>query len=533
MINDPQPPAQSLRQKITIPVLIYLIVLGAYLGCAAGRLKKASSDNHYVYQAYSLLKGRLSLEGSPPHQNDWALVYELELNDGRKVRGTFLKTGGTGRFKTTKGERMIITDDMIRTRNHVYYVSFPILPALLMLPFVAIFGMKFNDVIFTAALGAFNPVLVYWVLRKLRALGLSDRTRSQELWLVGLFAFGTVHFFSSVMGQVWYTAHIVGVMVTCLYVMAALGGRHPFLSGLMLGLGFIARTTIPFTFPLVVGEILRRNLRPKAEPEAAAAADADADAAAAAAADAAAAAAAEAAADADAAAEAVADSEAEADSSAAPCGCRRPPLWARVREVLPRVMWKPVIKQLIIAGVPAVAVAGFAFLLNFLRFDNPFEFGHYYLNVVWMERIQRWGLLNFHFVSRNLAVMLTLLPWILARPPYIKISWHGLALWFTTPPYLLLLWPRRRNPVQPWLYLSCMLPMLLHMFYQNSGWVQFGYRFSLDYAIFLICLLAVGGYRFGIIFKVLVLHSVVVNTFGAVTFNRFMQFFQNDLFRVR
>ena len=521
MINTPQLPAESLRRRAGVPVLIFLIVLGAYFGCAAGRLKKASTDNHYVYQAYSLLQGRLSLEGTPPHQNDWALVYELQLNDGRKVRGTFLKTGGTGRFKTTKGERMIITDDMIRTRNYVYYVSFPILPALLMLPFVALFGMKFNDVIFTAALGAFNPVLVYWVLRRLRALGLSDRTPSQELWLVGLFAFGTVHFFSSVMGQVWYTAHIVGVMVTCLYVLAALGGRHPFLSGLLLGMGFIARTTIPFTFPLALGEILRRNLRPKAV-----ATPVDSTA--------------EGAEDAGAAegetAESAKDAEVPEEKAAGPeprCGCRRPPMWTWVRELLPRVRWKPVIRQLVIMGIPAVAMAGFAFLLNYLRFENPFEFGHYYLNVVWMERIQRWGLLNYHFVSRNLAVMLTLMPWILSRSPYIKISWHGLALWFTTPPFLLLLWPQRRNPVQPWLYLSCMLPMLLHMFYQNSGWVQFGYRFSLDYTIFLIALLAVGGYRFGAIFKVMVLHSVVVNTFGAVTFNRFTQFFQNDLFRVR
>ena len=31
------------------------------------------------------------------------------------------------------------------------------------------------------------------------------------------------------------------------------------------------------------------------------------------------------------------------------------------------------------------------------------------------------------------------------------------------------------------------------LFYMNSGWVQFGYRFSLDYMVFLIVLLAIGG----------------------------------------
>ena len=525
-----QLPAESLRQRIGVPLLIFIIVLGAYLGCAAGRLKKASTDNHYVYQANSLLKGRLSLDGSPPHQNDWALVQELVLTDGRKVRGTFLKTGGTGRFKSTKGERMIITNQMIRTRNYVYYVSFPILPALLMLPFVAIWGMKFNDVIFTAVLGAFNPVLVFWVLRRLRALGLSKRTPSEELWLVALFAFGTVHFFSSVMGQVWYTAHIVGVMVTCLYVMAALGGRHPVLSGLALGCGFIARTTIPFTFPLAVGEILRRNLRPvdglegNAEPaEIAETAEGEEE---------------EGNAETAETAETAEEEEEEEEGNAetaetAEEGEDRSSRLRWIWGLAKRVDWKPAIKQIVLMGIPAVCVAAGAFLLNYLRFENPFEFGHYYLNVVWMERIQRWGLLNYHFVSRNLAVMLCLLPWMLARKPYVKISWHGVALWFTTPAYLYLLYPKRRSPVQPWLYLACAGPMLLHLLYQNSGWVQFGYRFSLDYQIFLFCLLAVGGYRFGALFKALVVYSVAVNTFGAVTFNRFMNFYQNDMFRVR
>jgi hypothetical protein len=99
-MTDPTP-KQSLLRRLRIPLVIYIICAGAYLGTAAGRLRHPSSDNHYVYLANDLLHGRLSLEGAPPHQNDWALVTELELNDGTKVRGTFLRTGGTGRFKTT------------------------------------------------------------------------------------------------------------------------------------------------------------------------------------------------------------------------------------------------------------------------------------------------------------------------------------------------------------------------------------------------------------------------------------------------
>ena len=68
---------------------------------------------------------------------------------------------------------------------------------------------------------------------------------------------------------------------------------------------------------------------------------------------------------------------------------------------------------------PAVIVA----LLpchNYARFERPFEFGHRFLNIQWQERIQRYGLFNYHFLSRNLACALVLLPRILTHCPYVR-----------------------------------------------------------------------------------------------------------------
>ena len=47
---------------------------------------------------------------------------------------------------------------------------------------------------------------------------------------------------------------------------------------------------------------------------------------------------------------------------------------------------------------------------NWARFGSPFEFGHKYLAVQWQERMYRFGLFNYHFLSRNLAAALVLLP---------------------------------------------------------------------------------------------------------------------------
>ena len=64
-----------------------------------------------------------------------------------------------------------------------------------------------------------------------------------------------------------------------------------------------------------------------------------------------------------------------------------------------------------------------------------------------------------------------------------------------------------------------------NLLYQNSGWVQFGYRFSLDYLPFLLLMLAACGRKFGKLFVALCVFALVVNLFGAVTFDRMRQFY--------
>ena len=61
------------------------------------------------------------------------------------------------------------------------------------------------------------------------------------------------------------------------------------------------------------------------------------------------------------------------------------------------------------------------------------------------------------------------------------------------------------------------MPSLLYM---NSGWVQFGYRFALDYMVFLIMLIAIGGRPFGRVAKTLIVIGIAINLFGAITFDR-------------
>jgi hypothetical protein len=170
--------------------------------------------------------------------------------------------------------------------------------------------------------------------------------------------------------------------------------------------------------------------------------------------------------------------------------------------------------------------------MNHLRFEtwNP-TVGHQYLTVVWAGRMKRWGLFGYHYLSKNLGCALTVLPWLppkdaqdIGGAPF-KINEHGLALWFTTPVYLWLLWPRRPLK-QAWLYgvvaFAAALPMLSNLLYQNSGWRQFGYRFSNDYSplLFVLLALAMSDRAVSWLFRTAAAWSVAWNLFGAVTFDR-------------
>src|SRR5438094_8822091 len=118
-----------------------------------------------------------------------------------------------------------------------------------MLTMVAVARRDANDVLFNCILAALAPALLFLLLRKLRARGDSQRSVREDLWLTAVLAVGSVFYYSSVIGQVWYTAHVVSVNLVILYVLAALDAKHPFWAGLCVVCGFLCRPEILFTAP--------------------------------------------------------------------------------------------------------------------------------------------------------------------------------------------------------------------------------------------------------------------------------------------
>ena len=173
--------------------------------------------------------------------------------------------------------------------------------------------------------------------------------------------------------------------------------------------------------------------------------------------------------------------------------------------------------------MPLVASFALASIYNYERFGDgrPFAFGHEFLPWVRGSRLNAWGLFSYHYLPKNLGCVLTSLPYIAPKGGDLRGAWfqvnaHGLALWFTTPIYLFLLWPKNKNGLHLALWVAALGPLVGNLLYQNTGWAQFGYRFSNDYA--LILLRADRGRSAATceaLFYVLVAWAIVWNAFGA------------------
>jgi hypothetical protein len=362
------------------------------------------------------------------------------------------------------------------------FVAFPAFPAALLLPLVKIAGSAedVRDGQFFIWLSGIGPAVLFLALEKLRRRGRSAHGERTHLLLSALFAFGTVYFFTALQGTVWFAAHVVAVALAALYLLFALDAERPLLAGLMLGLGFWTRTPLLFAFPLFALEALRVSAR-----------DSDGG---------------------------------ELAAGLVPSGVEGQGRVVRWRAALQRglsgVDWRALLGRYVLFAIPIVACIGLALWYNKLRFENPFDFGYQHLEIAWQSRMKKWGLFDYHFLGKNLGVALTSLPWLGSGDVPFRVNMHGLALWFTTPLYLWLIWPKDTRAPHLALWLTVAAVAVPTLFYQNTGWEQFGYRFSNDYAIFLFALLATGGRRFRTLFAICALWSVSVNAFGALSFHR-------------
>ncbi len=161
--------------------------------------------------------------------------------------------------------------------------------------------------------------------------------------------------------------------------------------------------------------------------------------------------------------------------------------------VLALLVWTRHRRLPAVLGFLAVNAAGALIYLayNLLRFGDPLQTGYRLMSMGApnAEAVARWGFFNARYIPEHLYALFVRAPDLLATFPYLRPSPWGMALVFTSPVILRLLFAADRVTWSPWggLILATAVPMLAFF---SVGWVQFGYRYSLDWWVFLLVLLA-------------------------------------------
>src|SRR5262245_14033173 len=171
-------------------------------------------------------------------------------------------------------------------------LPFPPLPAVILLPFVAVWGLATDIRAVSVVLGAIDVGIAWWALGRVRV------SRRIRLATTVFFGFGTVFWYAAQLGTTWFFAHVTAVTFVLLAIGVALGAdpgaddeveeapsaggvvasaiaglRHPgtliarpqLLAGLLFGIACTARLTVVFGAPFLVlvgggGTWLRRSV---------------------------------------------------------------------------------------------------------------------------------------------------------------------------------------------------------------------------------------------------------------------------------
>jgi hypothetical protein len=127
-----------------------------------------------------------------------------------------------------------------------WYVVYPPVPAVLLLPFVAIFETTFPQNVASCLFAALTVGLA-WLL-----LGRFALTVARRLMLTAVFGIGTVFWYVAEVGSAWYLGHVCAVLFSTAAVLLALDRRWPVVVGVLLGLAAVSRLPVALASPGVL-----------------------------------------------------------------------------------------------------------------------------------------------------------------------------------------------------------------------------------------------------------------------------------------
>ncbi len=325
-----------------------------------------------------------------------------------------------------------------------YYVVFPPMPAILLIPFVYVFGVSFPQPLASVLFGSLSVAVSYFVFLNF------FRNKEIAIWSSILFAFGTIYWFHTEVGSAWYFAQILSNLFLWIMLYEVSTRKRLFLIGLFIGAAYLSRLPTIFAaiFPLLYLHEKFFNFH---------------------------------------------------------------------NNKLTGFNWKNIC--LYVLGIILALLLDFSY--NYFRFGVIYDIA-YQLLPVFNEPWYRYGLVNWRYIPVHLNEMLTAMPKFINYPPFVIPSMFAMAVWFTTPAFVLAIFAKFRTKIAYVSAISAIFIALPSLMHGGNGFTQFGYRHTLDYLPFLLLLTASGmGDRVRWWMKALIVLSVLVNLWGVIMISFF------------
>jgi hypothetical protein len=324
-----------------------------------------------------------------------------------------------------------------------YYIAVGPLQILAYLPFAAVPALQSNGGYLA---GLLVGIPTAWLSLPLaRAYGAKGST---AYWIAALTSFGTLLFYTAVVGNFYYLAHVESFLALVLFLIEWAGRRRPLVLGACLALSFLARPTtllavIPFGIAL---------------------------------------------------------------------------LWQRRDSV--RELAAAAIGFAVPVGAALVAYGWY----DWVRFGSPLQAGYAltYLPQPGLAARRALGVFSLEQLPENLRLAFLAPFQTIGKFPFIKADPYGLSMVLVSPALFTALWAGFRNRGAQLMWIAAALVAIPVFLYYGGGYVQYGFRYSLDFTPFLVVLVAMGSSRWsGRIERLLIVASIISVTYGVFWWGNF------------
>ncbi len=373
-------------------LLYFFILVGTFLVYKNIYPNPRTWYDHYLYQAKSFMVGRTDIPNLPEYFQDKIVL------------------------------------------NNKTYLPFPPMPAILLIPFIK-FYPNITEQTVSILIGTINTLLVFILLLKYINL-------KKAFLLTVFYAFGTVAFWSAIVGTTWYFAHNVSLFFLLLCLISH-KNKLDLLSGIFFSFAVLSRYPILFAGIYFLFELFKEKKR---------------------------------------------------------------------------------LGPFVLGAFLCIPAQLF---YDWLRFGNFLQTGYIsiyegYIHggypVTFLQLIKPGANYFGYLDPRNILLHLFnffIYPPTITQDLKISPSPYGMGIIFTSPLLLLALKPNLKNTEERNLFIGFLSIALIDFMHYAQGWVQFGYRFLMDFMPFLLILLALK-FKIKLSHIFLLLFSVFVCTWGTL-----------------